>query len=1618
VTGITARGSEAGMSEVLERIRMLEGQVSMPAELRRLEATSMTGIRGKSSQVIHDVAGELKRQNQRFRLEILGDATARFHLLGAGTKGKSGVAVGASFDLPLQIGGMVRGMPQALADPEGGYQQALRGADFIARGRMVRMGDKVVPSTWAEALGYDVRQTLRRQGAAATDQDLRDIARKIQKVAASGQEGLVFAGAEYMPIAKGQDMTQLMARGYQARAGSIYDLFQMGTVGVFREQGMTAAPLISEFADRSKFPFSGVGGRVFQPSQALQHIESFLDEARSLGIQASDRAIKAEAALAGNLGLWGLGEIVPFGESADPSRQAYQRLAIAQLAGRARPRDITSVSTPTVEAMKRYVAGPAGQKAKWSVESRLALVLDPRFEQAVAGSGGGAVISRKLASQLTADITQMADFEQARWTGMMERGGRILSRADVGTPLITSLGTKHTIASIAEMNKASMAVGWSTFLKGKTPEAMRETVIRDVVDQMGSFREKYRFEGGQRIAYKPAELARRDRLRQAMLQDIGKILSKKPGDVSVDIRQGMPQLLVGRDAAFGSSQLEQINQSIDQYNRILRKSSVRNQELGLQEIRKGFEISTMKIGGQKMRAMFVNASVMRRLEAAEVVTKAVGAWTRPASQTAILGFKEGVEYFSDEAGNLREVVDRLYHPRGIKLGMRDLTNLELYKTKEASELAGYYTKIIKDWSKFEKQQLYATTMPFFGVPGKEMSAVGFPDIKGAMEFKDFARKYGGKYQASAGGVEKTAAELAGTIFDPTSPMRREGMALKLPWEEGIELGGIPVKGTGRVDTIGTRQLYLPAIETYRGIMKDPSLVTPESAAYIGKLERAHEQLFLSLATENPDKKRVQLLAQKYYNTLGAAFGGKNGLVNYLTTARMAHSGYFGLVPGGAGTAAQALGTALDGPFTAQISETSAKQLGIYNILMESGKGDPFKGKIYGRVAAYPGIGPTMESVLQFKMAKDTELGAKRMRISNLLALTMFRDFDADKAGVTFLTGERAQHLSEQFYKKTVLPRLNWYQEIVRDDPELASIMAEDNPLNKQVAREIRDARQRSKADLMDYGKFIALSEAKDAKVQGKLADAVARKYTTKALTGPVNWYLTQFRMLAQQPEVGKDIARLGLPKTNMQMVGGVLGLLEQQAAITKGKEVAGGVQGVFRIMSTQYDMATQEGRGLYASAIDEGAEYLKQVAGYDPRVARQAGEAGAIAAGVGGRGEYAFLATGKSRQEAMRQLIHTGQVRLEALAKMQAGANVYTPLMRHMAKGVEHERGMHALGGMLFDIAERQSALSGDMSALNAASEKITQAAGFTKAAGLEWGTDVAGIQAAHEARVKAELAEMAALNQATKVEGRAVGMTILDRASRWWTRAETPYWQKAGVVTGAAIVLGSIAKNTLFPGYGGEGSAPGRGALGPPVGPPPVIMAPPYAPEAYDGPTGPMVAPQRAHKKPGGIWAYVQEQIGFGPASYGIDTGRGEMPMAKPIFGPRKHAPGIGIDIGPGIADSGSRPMMLTGPPVGGGAPLPPGIPSTSPSSPAVPYVSQLGEPPARMQTPEHMRPGMMVSALQPPMGGIPETDIGGMMGERLGGEVSLISDRWDPADGMIDRMVDSNNDSLSSFT
>jgi hypothetical protein len=263
-----------------------------------------------------------------------------------------------------------------------------------------------------------------------------------------------------------------------------------------------------------------------------------------------------------------------------------------------------------------------------------------------------------------------------------------------------------------------------------------------------------------------------------------------------------------------------------------------------------------------------------------------------------------------------------------------------------------------------------------------------------------------------------------------------------------------------------------------------------------------------------------------------------------------------------------------------------------------------------------------------------------------------------------------------------------------------------------------------------------------------------------------------------------------------------------------------------------------------------------------------------------------------------------------------------------------------------------------------------------------------------------------------TKEAGAMAGKTVLDRVAEWWTNAGTPYWQKAGVITGAALIMGAVAKNTFFGRYGPDDPFP----IAQPLAftpPPPIMAGPPIA-----RPRGPNEAPELPYnmgKKPGGLWARVGRALGLPPEAYGAEAPSG-MPGTRPAFGNRVNMAGVGLDIGPGIADSDSRPLILAGPPVGSSPPIPPAIPQTNVEGSGVPYSSPLSEPPARMQTPDYMRQGMTVRATAPEGRWGTQNQLGGSLGE-LGTPAEVINNRWDPSEGIIDRHMASLDEESSSF-
>jgi hypothetical protein len=122
----------------------------------------------------------------------------------------------------------------------------------------------------------------------------------------------------------------------------------------------------------------------------------------------------------------------------------------------------------------------------------------------------------------------------------------------------------------------------------------------------------------------------------------------------------------------------------------------------------------------------------------------------------------------------------------------------------------------------------------------------------------------------------------------------------------------------------------------------------------------------------------------------------------------------------------------------------------------------------------------------------------------------------------------------------------------------------------------------------------------------------------------------------------------------------------------------------------------------------------------------------------------------------------------------------------------------------------------------------------------------------------------------------------------------------------------------------------------------------------------------------------------------------------------------GVGLDVGNGIAESDSRPLILSGPPVGGDPPMLPAA-QTGPHEPDVPYTVGGGEPIARMSTPEYMRGGSNIRAMAPERANT-NSDLEDIVRSQ-GGRAEIVTNRWDPSEGIIDRHMATMDEESSSF-
>jgi hypothetical protein len=1526
-----------------QAIRQVYGAV------RRLEMETAAGRPGilpgrRTSGTAAGVAYMLREMGQygyAFEATILDNATLRIHLLHRTERGAMG-RVGRGFHMPLDVGGYFQGTPEHIRDMQRtGVLPEVSRAGYVARTRGYKLEgpskDIWRTRSFGQVAAYSVAEEV---GLAAPQSaaDLITLEENIQRMINKGiADDSIWVGRAKGPLPPGLAAAELYGRG-----GSLMDVFQMGQVSMRAGRSFRMTDVLGRRVPTPRlldpmaaFPLitdPGTGELALHPEASVEEVRRFLTLERSLrerGIRLTHESLKAETVLHSAMSRYRRGEIVPFGEYAT-RHQMYQRLGITKVAGRigaVRSATRPSVTTPVVAAMKREAERRFGANwGQWAAEGRVALVLDPAFEMATAASGGGAIVTENFASQLAADVTSQVDMESklaTRFLQKTEAGERVIFPAGVGANVITSLGSKHTIAGVRKIHGAEMAIGYREFLGAKHPEAVREAIIRELVDRVGPWQRGYYTGEPSKRVFHRYDQPTRDLINKQKSKFLGQLRDILGGGTKLVSAPGqggvygtMPELQIGPKAQLGMRELKRIQDQIKEYN-----AGVKGMWRGglgkkdIQTIQDFFEEGVVSFEDEAgrvtrdMRAIFLNASVMRRLEQQMLVTKAVGAGD--------------IDFYGSR-----------YHSRGIKMRPKDITSLRGWHTAEANALADEYIRYARGYRRIAKREFARTIMPFVEgaqVAGTEGIIMGFPDIPGAVTLGELKRFREAPFGARGISVE----QLTESIFDPTSPLRKEGVAVKLPKKWGaITISGMFDPETQKLlEGIQTRQLYLPGLEMYRGISEGSEEI------YINKLLKAHENLYLALSATNPSKAAVERSAREYYQRMGMMMQGKGGFLTYLQSARMAHSGYLGLVPGGIGREASILGTQLAGPATIDISRATAEQMGVLKHFQRADVAG--KGYLYGRLTSYPSIGPTAETAFLFRMVKDSELGERQLRMSNAVALAMFRDFDADKAGVTFFTQRKAQRLQRAFYERTIKPHITAYESLI-------GVMSEESAEVKHALERVK-----SEGKGIHFANILQVAEEKAGAAAASRKARLAEKFLTKQLTPAINWYLQQFRDIAAMPGVLESVS----PK-NRQLVTAAKGVLEQQVAIVKQGQVPRGAQEAFRALSGVY--ATAEAEEVAARQLSGFLFDVSGAAGAHPEIvgpltqeqlARRVARQGGVSA------EFAkAMARPERRLEAARGLVQLAKIRHREL--LQADVSGQLPGFRRLfTQAAEHEAAFHT--NLTAIVGHMERSAQGRMAHWTEAEKTVMEFIGLGKAMGYQTGQDIAAMTAAKE-RIAKGVSETAAMNQAMKEAGK-VGGTVLDRVTSWFSRADVPYWQKAGVITGAALVTGAVAKNMFFPGYGPDE---------PPPSPPSEVYVPPPmvrpSPQIVDAGRDVMAPqPHMMHRKPGGLWAYVAGQAGYDPEYYDVDPGQ-KMPQAVPNFGRAVAMPGIGLDVGPGIADSRSRPMILSGPPVGGGAPLPPAMPATEAHGPEIDMGVPEG-PTARVALPDYMRFGQMVDARQP---------------------------------------------------
>lgn len=1534
----------AAVRAIYQRVRGIEHDVG--------RAYGLPGRRhsGTATGVAHMLA-TLGQAGHQFEATILDNATLRVHLLNDARK------VGRGFTMPLDVGGYISGMPEYIRDQtRTGLLPEVSRSKFITRGRgwMEDVSGKQVFRTrsFGQTLTRSVMGEMGKATGTVGVAEMVSMEENIQRMINQGvAEDAIWVGRTKAPLHP--DLAESVMYG---RGGSLMDVFQAGGVSVRQGPGIEAGRYISGPGD---FPLEFKAGQLALTDKAsLKTVGDFLTLERQLqreGVRISTGALKDEAVLHSMMSLYGKGDIVPFGAHA-VRHQMYQRLGITKVRGAPGAPSRPTVSTPMVEAMKREAEKNFGANwGQWTAEGRVALVMDTGFEQATGASAGGAIVTRNFADQLAGDITQQVDMESRAVSKILEKtpvGTRAIQPVGVGSTLITSGGTKHTIASVQQMKGAQMAIGFQEFVGGKHPEAIREAIIRDLMDRVGPYKRGwYEGDAKSKVFKRYSEETYRE-LTGAKSQFLHRVKETLGGGTRLTTtgQRGVyglqPQMLIGPRAQLGRRELRSIQDHMNQYNAHIK--TLKNVEVGknVDLLQDFFEEGEFTIGegrdARAFKAIFMTQSVMNRLEQQSLVTKAAG--------RGDVGF----------AGSR-------YHSRGTKLRPKDIVSLRGWHTAEANALADEYTRYAKGYMRTAKKELAKTVLPFTSgapLPGLE-GIMGFPDMPGAVGMKDLKRYMEAPFGGKGIGVE----HLTESIFAETSPLRKKGVAVQLPSDwDALTISGLFGDKGELIEGIQTKQVYLPGLEMYRGVRAGAKDI------YIDKLLKSHERFYMALSAVNPSRTTVDKASRSYYKNLGLALQGKSGLLSYLSTARMAHSGYLGLVPGGTGATAAAIGTALESPSVVDISQSTARQMGVYDAFKRA---DDIAGadKLYGRLTAYPSIGPTTENAYLFRMVQDSDLGSRQLRLSNAVALSMFRDFDADKSAVTFFLDRKAQKLSKAFYEKNVRSNVAAYDSLI-------DTMSEDNVAVKKM---LSDARAGS--DEMRYSNILDVAYTKAASGAHGRQARLAEKYLTKQLTPAINWYMQQFRDLSTIPGVLEATS----PK-NRQLVNVALGAIEQQVAIVKGGQISPTARQAFSALSGTYVTAEAE-----EAAVRNLSTFLGEMPSLKPVDAAQ-GMTEDFIKGMG-------IQT--RRDQVSRGIIEIAKIRQRELLQADKAGSI--PSLRTLFTKVKGEEApflsvVRAITG----FSERTA--QGRMPHWTAAETPIMDAIGMGKQMGFQMGHSVADMTAAAKS-VATTGKEIEALNSALKQAG-SRGPTVLDRVTGWFSRADTPYWQKAGVITAGALVAGAVAKSILF------GSSYGPDS--PPPGPPSQVYVPP--PQVYASPpipdsSGPMAPqPHRMHRKPGGLWAYVSSQAGRSDSYYDAEPGQ-KMAQAVPNFGRRIMLPGMGLDLGPAIADSRSRPMILAGPAIGGGAPLPPAMPAAPVSvDGGAPPMMQAQEPTARVSLPDHMRFGGSVEARSPVD---PNTD--GLMELAseggFGNTVSMdIMD--DPMESSIDRWQAMGEQEFSSFT